>query len=236
MFRRLIAILTICLLSVTGSGRAAAEENGLKIPRQRYSTMAEKIETMKKGASKTPALNNYKPPLSGWEIIRQYGGGMLTGIGVTVSLAGVASFFEIPDIGASVPAAPLFGWIEVLPAAAAVGFPLGNSIGIFLVGRSDEVTGSYLATLAGSTAGALSALGLMYASDYQKESYWAAALLPSMGGIIGFNATRRYRDLPADSNDQAKLMCSQQIPISQPGINSGQSGRTYYFNLLNIDF
>ena len=198
--------------------------------------MAEKIETMKKGASKTPALNNYKPPLSGWEIIRQYGGGMLTGIGVTVSLAGVASFFEIPDIGASVPAAPLFGWIEVLPAAAAVGFPLGNSIGIFLVGRSDEVTGSYLATLAGSTAGALSALGLMYASDYQKESYWAAALLPSMGGIIGFNATRRYRDLPAERSDGAHMMYRGPADDQHPGLCQYQRGKTHYVNLVDIRF
>jgi len=199
--------------------------------------MAEKIETMKKGASQTSALNNYNPPLSRWEIIRQYGGGTLAGIGVSISLAGVFSFFEIPDTDTEIPPwAALGGWVEVLPAAAAVGFPLGNSIGIFLVGRSDEVTGSYLTTLAGSTAGALSALGLMYASDYQKESYWAAALLPSIGGIIGFNATRRYREQPAERSDGAQLMYRGPAYDLNPGLCQYQSGENHYVNIIDIRF
>ena len=123
-----------------------------------------------------------KPPMTSGRILGQTlagtGGGflgMLAGAGI--SLIG----------GESLPS--LF--IGML-----AGSTIGSSIGVFIAGSAGNQQGSYPATLLGSVLGMIVFLQLGFDSDYL-SFYIAAIAMPTLGGIIGFNLTRKYENPPA---------------------------------------
>ncbi len=77
------------------------------------------------------------------------------------------------------------------------GWALGSSLGIYIIGSIGNQTGSYLATIAGSVLGGLAGGALGYFSLYLIPLGDLFVLSPFIGsvvgGIIGFNLTRRYK-------------------------------------------
>lgn len=69
-------------------------------------------------------------------------------------------------------------------ALIVLGAFIGNSLGIYLIGNIGDETGSYTATLFGS------ALGVVI----------QPVILPTIGGIIGFNSTRKNKAHPVSGS------------------------------------
>ncbi|MBI1924395.1 hypothetical protein HYR99_09105 [Candidatus Poribacteria bacterium] len=83
-----------------------------------------------------------------------------------------------------------------------VGLTLGSSIGVYLVGKFGNETGSFSTTLRGGVLGGLGAFaigGLVFVLKVVEGSYWATAtnlvcyILPSLCATIGFNLTGRNK-------------------------------------------
>ena len=220
MPRTLITILIISLLPVAGPVRLEAEEPGLILPRLSYMSMSERIDTLKLGESQINKLQDTRPPLSGPRVA----GELLLG-----TIAGTGAALGIGTAGGG-------GSIGGALAGAAIGFPLGISTGIYAVGTTGDQTGSFQATMAGTLIGTLCSAAIIASQQERNPFIWSSLILAPIGGTIGFNLTRRYREPPPESSYGAYLLDRQQTASIQPCRNSRQSGKTYYFNLLNIDF
>jgi len=133
-----------------------------------------------------------KPPLRGGRIAGEIGAGAGCGIlagsvgfliGAAITPAGEGQFGELKKVGG--------GGIGFF-----IGYPLGNSIGVYLVGNRGNETGSFGTTLLGSMAGMVAALLpiIIFQDDYPGWIGLPAFFgLPIAGGIIGFNMTRSYK-------------------------------------------
>jgi hypothetical protein len=158
-----------------------------------------------------------KPPLKGGKIACEIGAGAGCGIlagalgfliGAAVTPAGEGQFGELNKVGG--------GGIGFI-----IGYPLGNSIGIYLVGNRDSETGSFGTTLLGSMLGMVAATALspvMFQDDFPR---WIALpvffSLPITGGIIGFSMTRSYRS-PLDSGTAFLNIRNGHMRIASPAI------------------
>ncbi len=95
------------------------------------------------------------------------------------------------------------GWGDLLGAAlgGVLGYTIGTAHGVYMVGSSENVTGSYAATLGGSFLGLLLAypVSMINIGDTpisMNIAYFIAFIGPPVGATIGFNLTRRYRTPP----------------------------------------
>lgn len=71
-----------------------------------------------------------------------------------------------------------------------IGTMVGSSLGVYAIGTAGRDNGSYGATLAGSTLGLLTFF--LMPGDPDHQSFWFKLYaLPTLGGVIGFNATRK---------------------------------------------
>jgi len=217
---RLVTILIISLLLVAGPERSHAEETGLILPRLRYMSMTERIDTLKLSQSQIEKLRDTKPPLSGPKVA----GELLLG---TIAGAGAALGIGTAGGGGSVGGA-LVG--------AAIGFPLGISTGIYAVGTTEDQTGSFQATMAGTLIGTLCSAGIIASQQNRDPFIWSSLILAPIGGTIGFNLTRRYRELPSGSSDKAHLMYRQPALDLHPGLGQCLSRQAHYVNLVNVKF
>lgn len=91
-------------------------------------------------------------------------------------------------------------------------------------------------TLTGSLAGSLGAAGVLWWLEARPESWWAPVVLPTTGGTIGFNLTRRYREQPAERSDGAHLMHRGPALDLHPGLSQCQNRQAHYVNLVNVKF
>ena len=81
-----------------------------------------------------------------------------------------------------------------------VGSTVGSSIGVYAVGKTGNETGSYWVSLLGSAVGMGTLLSILLSQDRDPSGleFWIGLYaLPTLGGITGFNMTRRYETLPA---------------------------------------
>jgi hypothetical protein len=79
------------------------------------------------------------------------------------------------------------------------GAAVGSSFGVYIIGNIGNQTGSYGATLLGSTLGI--GISLITLSDPDDSAFWIKLYtLPALGGIMGFNASRRYKTMPASGS------------------------------------
>ncbi len=133
-----------------------------------------------------PSMQNMvKPPTNSGKIIREIffgiGAGTLVGIGGSFIGASIMDSENHEGFGESVGAFVGF----------AIVYPIGSAIGVYSFGNIGNETGSFAITLGGSIIGVAVGIGALYAN------YWhIAALCPPIGATIGFNATRRYKNLP----------------------------------------
>jgi len=83
-------------------------------------------------------------------------------------------------------------WGSCLFPGFLIGYPIGAAAGVYLIGNIGNETGSFWATLGGSILGWILALEVIDTSSHD----WGLILVAApIGGIIGFNLTRRH-DLP----------------------------------------
>jgi hypothetical protein len=143
------------------------------------------------GYSKKPPLKSEKIGLeflvggaSGLvgSIVGAFSGGLLT--------LGFNNEVTIDEIGEIIVGALIGG---------TVGLTAGSSLGVYLIGKRGNETGSYWTTLLSSTGGlaawlAITAIFLHYDYEIPSGLWWTGLyVLPTAGGVIGFNLTRRYK-------------------------------------------
>ena len=90
-----------------------------------------------------------------------------------------------------------FGGLGGAIVGGAVGGVLGVGVGIYLIGNAGEQTGSFGATLGGTvlgaTVGGLVAAGMAnHGSSLDSAAVVLFAASPFVGGLLGFNLTRRW--------------------------------------------
>lgn len=109
-------------------------------------------------------------------------GGLLTGLG-----CGLIGYLIDPSEGE-------YAGFRGFAYGAFIGFPIGSAYGVYVVGTGGKETGSYPATLLGCTIGVLAGVGIVSIFEEFDGAYAVPFLLPVIGGIIGFNQTRRWDD------------------------------------------
>lgn len=139
-----------------------------------------------------------KPPLSPQRV----GGEFLAGaVGAIVGLAPVLSFlFQEAKHGPSEFAG--LALLFHLPITYLLGI-LISTVGVYLVGNARNETGSFGLTLGGSAFGAAAALAVSIhtiAGERHVDDrilFVIFFVAPTLGAIVGFNLTRRYKSPPA---------------------------------------
>jgi hypothetical protein len=109
------------------------------------------------------------------------------------------------------------------PAGGIAGFLVGSidgsSLGVYRVGSEGNQTGSYWAALLGSTAGMATLAGLWLSGvvDADSSTFWIGLYaFPTIGGVAGFNATRRYRARPTSEVAFVNLRGSGELHFMVP--------------------
>lgn len=115
-----------------------------------------------------------RPPLSGDRIIKEVALGFGAGLGGAVGGSLLALGYVLVDYLAG---DDQYADIDqALQVFGYTGYVIGSAAGVYWIGNTEEETGSFWATLAGSAIG-----------------------FGSPGAAVGFNLTRRYREAPAES-------------------------------------
>lgn len=195
-----------------------------------------------------------KPPLS----VGRFAGEILAGgaLGTVLSILGGKTGFEIGDALSEDPS-PRRGFIipiltdaEIagLLVGLSVGWMLGNTTGVYAVGASGNVTGSFLATLGGSILGGLAGVVIIGGtgdtlSDYLPGDAIVTLLFaaPAIGAVIGFNVTRRYESPPAESEVALINFRDGQMNLAVPRVrflpdSFGRGGLCQNVDLLRVRF
>jgi len=120
-----------------------------------------------------------RPPSNGARVLSELVIGFGAGVGLTIAVAGI---LKTDDLEGGV-------------AALLCAYPIGVTLGVYLIGTIGNETGSFLATFLGSMAGI--ALAIPAAISISNDDLKGIPLLlgPPLGACIGFNATRRYKDI-----------------------------------------
>ena len=152
-----------------------------------------------------------KPPLSGVRIGYEFLGGVAgTYVGVTLSFIPMILHAKYSDSSHHA----FFSRVLWVTAQT-----LSSSIGVYLVGDTDDETGSFWATWGGSILGIVSGIGLYGLLEDRLAGARVPNLIlgsvPTIGAIIGFNLTRRYKSSATSTSPAAP-------PI--------------YFNLVRVRF
>lgn len=78
------------------------------------------------------------------------------------------------------------------------GAALAAPVGVYLVGSTNDTTGSFGAALGGSALGTLAGIGVFALTDWSGPGGAFLIAAPTVGAVIGFNATRTrtHRERP----------------------------------------
>jgi hypothetical protein len=147
------------------------------------------VKTERERTKRTHRIGE-KPPVSLARIIGEFlagGAGGLTALGVVWILWFLLSSVAFRHLGE---------WAEIpvficLLVVVAVTHSLGSAIGVYLVGNIGNETGSFAATWGYGFLGGIAGIGILCASG--RLSVVPELLGTSIGAIIGFNLTRRYK-------------------------------------------
>ena len=135
------------------------------------------------------------------------GGGCLGGaaVGLVGLIVGVGIGAEegCYELGCGMPEGLIVG---------AIGCMLGTAIGVYIVGSWGNETGSFLATLGGSIIG-----GVVWIAIGREVSAVMTIPASTIGAIIGFNLTRRYKS-PPDSKTALINFRDGQMSLAVPAI------------------
>ncbi len=167
-------------------------------------------ETDKDSISDNKIYGNIIPPLSFYRITGECVGGLVIG---TVCAYGSIILY---GMGAD---KNIWGWnIDVSIFLADIGWILGNELGVYIVGNIGNETGSLLKTFIYGTAISVGVQAIFYSLWYYKSadlsgssssimeiSQFAIMIGPTIGAIIGFNITRKYKKQPAKGDGLINL-------------------------------
>lgn len=145
-----------------------------------------------------------RPPLNSGRVAGEILAGMATGFAAGLP----AAFVFLISLGRGIQASSCFGGLIAGGMAICLVFPavygLGSAIGVYLVGRTDKQTGSFLLTLGCGFLGGLGAIGMLLnmplvgmAGQVENTIRLLLLLIPPILATLGFNATRRYKELPS---------------------------------------
>mgnify|MGYP006289347149 CR=1 FL=1 len=124
-----------------------------------------------------------KPPLSSLRI----GGEFVTGVGSGIIIGGGSGFLGYSIAMAN--GAPVeFGSIAYFGLGFIIGYPIGNTIGVYLIGNIGDETGDFWNTLFGSIIGSVGGVFLRMSGS----TFLPYMILAPLGATIGFNLSRRY--------------------------------------------
>ncbi|MBI4551401.1 MAG: hypothetical protein HY710_03985 [Candidatus Latescibacteria bacterium] len=120
-----------------------------------------------------------------------------------------------------------------------IGTAVGSSLGVYAVGTAGRDNGSYGATLAGSTLGLLTFF--LMPGDPDHQSFWFKLYaLPTLGGVIGFNATRKTVRAPSPRpqfHGYEGVQCCERPWLHAGRRCDGQRGsRDLTVNLVSLRF
>jgi len=196
-------------------------------------------EANKDSISDNKIYGNIIPPLSFYRIAGECVGGFVVG---AVGAYGLIILYSMGadkniwggDIGVSIIISDI-GWI------------LGNELGVYIVGNIGNETGSLLKTIIYGTAISIGvqaiSMGFYYLSMEEGQSniytlYESAMMLgPTIGAIIGFNITRKYKKQPGIDDGLINLN-NKKICFNVPGVfsHSIYRDKVIGIKLINIPF
>jgi outer membrane lipoprotein SlyB len=131
-----------------------------------------------------------RPLLTPGRVTGQFASGVLGGV---IGLSAVlVTGNAVARMTGRDPDDPWDPWMDNwLGAAVLAGYPLASATGVHLAGSRGNQRGSFLATLGGTLAGAVAGLALEDALNANGQVYM---VMVPVGGTIGFNMSRRYRE------------------------------------------
>jgi outer membrane lipoprotein SlyB len=140
--------------------------------------------------SSAVVMEMQRPPLTAGRVTGQVASGVLGGaLGVAAVL--VTGNMIARSMGRNLDD-PWDPWTDNwLGAAVLAGYPLAAATGVHLAGSRGNQRGALLATLGGTLAGAVAGLALDDALNANGQVYM---LMVPVGGTVGFNISRRYRE------------------------------------------
>lgn len=120
-----------------------------------------------------------------------------------------------------------------------------SAVGVYAIGNIGDQTGSFRATLIGSSIPAALAI-LSYYSSLQNNEEAGMAIMGGLlysvvGAIVGFNMTRRHDLPPAESKTALLSLRNKQISYAFPSLYSqtdpfGRGNVSQSINLLRVKF
>jgi len=173
-----------------------------------------------------------KPPANSGKIVGEFLVGSVCGALGSLMLASIGSALIGPQDGED---PGMVGGI----IGGGIGMTVGSSLGVYLIGNRGTETGSYQSALLGSAAGML--ILVAASPDPDNAGFWIGAfILPSLGGVIGFNSTRQYRTPhtggSAIINLENGAMRLAAPVICSRGSASGRRALTHNLDLIRFSF
>lgn len=223
--------LLISLYILTLSAQPAeliAEENKIIEPHCACFSLYYKFQPTENDTKEVHGMNRGRPPLGGERITKAFL------LGPAGGAAGI--LLALPTAGLATEDAHPLGSIFAFYAIGFILYETGNAYGVYAACSDDEIAGSYMATLGGTLAGSLLAAAMLGFTDASPAMYWTPLVLPSLGGIIGFKLTSRYRVTAGNEDSPATWIYRQTGPGNNPGPHHCQIRQSRYANIINIRF
>ncbi len=196
-------------------------------------------EADKDSISSNKIPGNIIPPLSFYRIAGECVGGFVVGA------VGAYGLIILYGMGAD---KKIWGWdIGVSIILSDIGWILGNELGVYIVGNIGNETGSLLKTFIYGTAISIGiqaiAIGFYCLSMDEGQSniytlYESAMMFgPTIGAIIGFNITRKYKK-QLGIEDGLINLSNKRICFNVPGVfsHSISGDKVMGIKLINIAF
>lgn len=115
-----------------------------------------------------------------------------------------------------------------------IGITIGSAFGVYQAGSNDIETGSFFATLGGSIIGTVVALyPLFQQSNIDQINPFLLLTSPTIGAIIGFNCTNKYRSYSIFNYYHKKLHLS--FPLLLSYYNKNSSNISFKVNIISIN-
>ena len=204
--RKVFIAILFCMLTISDVGFAQTEfwysndQNTAQLnTAYSFSKMIYQQKEINNGSFK---FEEEKPPLLPSQIAVEF---LLGSVGSLVG--GIPLFALLQDHGRKVKGDS--GYSPTANVAMLIGSVVGNSLGVFVVGSSGNVKGSFPKTIIGTS---IASLPLLFAYDDPYFPYAAVTLgvlLQNLGSIIGFNVSRSYEYPPQQGSSLINIQNGQ---------------------------
>ena len=229
----ILLIVVIFFIVVQSSEIFAPEINDFKFAFKQITMEGESNKNSFKLAKND--ISNTKPSLTTMTLLKQFGGGLLLGIGGFFAGAGIAdSNKTCKDDGISL--YPCNTGNNLL--VATIGCQIGISFGVFIFGNIGNQTSSFGSTFLGGVLGTLISIAIIVLSNDINLFLVSLVLInPIIGSVIGFNIKRKYKDKKPDLKTALINVNNNEVVLGLPLISVFPDKRkTVTINLLTFKF